>query len=462
MRLSEPIEKSGYFWLPGKSENKLPGVLHIAETGAARLEVIGIFGDIHSALNSSDFELGRLVGVIESGELVTLEHCHYKNKNISFGGISKSTVDTSFVLSGVQYDESESITFSKFRFSVEGLDEWLSISGLRVEHNWDDNSASIHFIPPVEIKHQLSDGMALTFTFGWSVPFAPAITEAKITQKAYVNLTSERLRPIEDFLTVVFKINNFMCFAIDETVSLDSVTGYSHELIQDMGGGKTREVPLKLYYESLPRAETKPVTRAHGMLFNYAHTSDKLERVLNSWLDNYETSAPAFNLYFASKSGAYKYLDGKFLSLAQGIETLHRRNSQETLMQEGEFNGLVAAILDGCPDTKQEWLKSKLEYANELPLRQRIRQMLKPFEPFYGDSKQRKYFIGKVIDTRNYLTHYDNKLQRKAATGSELWTLCMKLEALFQLHFLRLIGLDDDFISNLIKDNQSLRSKLSI
>lgn len=460
MRLSEPFEKSGYFWLPGKTENRLPGVLRITETAEATLEIIGIFGDTLAALNETAPDLGRIVGIIENGDLITLDHCFYKNRNISFGGISKSTIYASFVLSGVQYDEGESITFSKFSFSVEGLDEWLSVSGLRVEHNWDDKSASIHFTPPKEIALQLPDGIGLAFTFGWTLPVASTVTEAKITQKAYISLTSESLRSIDDFLAVVFKINNFLCFATDETVSLDSATAYSYEITRDSGNGKNHEIPIKVYYRSIPLSEVKPKVQWHGMLFRYGQIATQLEIILNNWLNNYETSEPAFNLYFASKSGAHRYLDGRFLSLAQGIETLHRRNSKETMMAEGEFNHLVATILKGCPSQKQEWLKKRLEYANELPLRHRLRQMLEPFENLYGDSKQRKHFIGKVIDTRNYLTHYDAKLAQQVARGEELWKLCMKLEGLFQLHFLRLVGLDGESISNLVRESHALRRKL--
>lgn len=461
MRLSEPIEKSGYFWLPARPDNRLPGVLRVTETGETNVEVIGIFGDTLAEINDSSAELGRIVGVIENGEMITLDHCFYRNRNISFGGISKSTIHANFLLRGVQYDEGEPVTFSRFQFSVEGLDEWLSVSGLRVEHNWSERSASIHFNPPKEIAVQLTDGIGFRFTFRWTPPGAPIVTEAKITQKVYITLTSESLRPIEYFLALVFKLSNFLCFATDETVSLDSATGFSHEITREVGNDKKREVPIAVYYdESTPVSEGCPKLHRHNMLFRYDHIANQLETILNSWLTNYEISAPAFNLYFASKFGAHKYLDGRFLSLAQGIETLHRRNSQETLMLDEEFDQLVATIVEGCPSVRREWLSKKLEYANELPLRKRIRQMLEPFESLYGGSKECKQFIGKVIDTRNYLTHYDPKLAQQAANGETLWKLCMKLEALFQLHFLRLIGLDAEFIRKLANENHALRSKV--
>jgi hypothetical protein len=100
-------------------------------------------------------------------------------------------------------------------------------------------------------------------------------------------------------------------------------------------------------------------------------------------------------------------------------------------MDKSEFNNLIATVMKGCPNHKQDWLKAKLEYANELSLRKRLRQMVEPFKDLYGDPGQRKHFIGKVIDTRNYLTHYDTRLTQQAARGDDLSKLCMKLEACF-------------------------------
>ena len=198
------------------------------------------------------------------------------------------------------------------------------------------------------------------------------------------------------------------------------------------------------------------------MLFLYRNFEKEFEEILNRWLKNYETSEPAFNLYFASKSGAHKYLDGKFLSLVQGIETLHRRNSQETPIPEEEFSNLVDTMLKDVPHDKGEWIREKLKYANELSLRKRIGEMIEPFEDFFGSNSERKYFISKVVTTRNYLTHYDSMIEDQAASGEDLWMLCRKLEALFQLHFLRIIGVKAEDISTIVKENFDLLNKLGL
>lgn len=459
MRLSEKIEKAGYFWLPNVPENKLPGNLHISEAGEIRLEIIG---DKITALVAGG-DIHRIVGVIEGSGLVTLDGCFCLDSSTSYpSGISKASIHSNFAFVGVGYDENEKIKFSKFNFSVEGLDEWLGISGIKVERSEDYKNTSIHYRPPEKIALQLPDGMKLEFAFAWTLPGSSIVSEAKITQKAYVSLISETLRSIDDYLDAVFKINNFLCFATDKTVSIDSVTCYSHEITQEISNGEKREIPIKMYYKSNPYSEAKPKVQWREMLFRYVHVASELEKILCNWLANYQISEPAFNLYFASKSGAHKYLEGRFLSLAQAIETLHRRNSSDMLMPAEEFDELIKFISKACPSNKKDWLDGKLKYANELPLRQRIKQMIEPFKDLYGCASERKSFIGKVLDTRNFLTHYDPRLADQAASGAELWELCMKLEGLFQLHLLRLINLNDDLIAQLSKQNDAIRHKLNL
>lgn len=93
----------------------------------------------------------------------------------------------------------------------------------------------------------------------------------------------------------------------------------------------------------------------------------------------YEVIGPALSLYFASKGGEHKYLDGKFLALAQALETYHRRTSQEALMDKAKFNGLVKVLIDSCPKEHQEWLKARLAFGNELNLARRLKKIFDPY-----------------------------------------------------------------------------------
>ena len=102
------------------------------------------------------------------------------------------------------------------------------------------------------------------------------------------------------------------------------------------------------------------------------------------------------DLYFSTKNGARKYLDGKFLALAQGLETLHRRTSSELSMSESDFEKMLSEILDNCPPTHKEWLKMKLYFANELSLRKRLQDLFEPYIDVFGNKKDIKDIIDKI------------------------------------------------------------------
>ena len=115
LRIKDEFKNSGYFWLPSAPERRIPGMLVITDGGNIELEVVGLFDEsiegLNKAINGKD-EIERIIGHIEKHGLVTLDDCFYKNKNISFGGISKSTICVNKAFIGVAYDDKELVLFN--------------------------------------------------------------------------------------------------------------------------------------------------------------------------------------------------------------------------------------------------------------------------------------------------------------------------------------------------------------
>ena len=460
MRLEEPYVKTGYFWLPEKEDRKIPGTLTISDGGDIELEVVGLFDESIESLNGED-DLSRIIGHIEKDGLVTLDNCFYTKKNISFGGISKSKVCVNRVLSGVAYDKDEPVTFNSLSFSVDCFDEWVGISGIKVDRDWENKTATITYEPPLDIACCLDNGMQLEICFAYTLPGSPNTTEAKITQRAYFKLTSEKIRPLSEFTEVAYKLTNLMCFAIDATVTLKNLIVKSSEIQREVGEEKFHPVPISVYYPSIPFSEKVPSKSWHQMLFSYGQIKSNAQDVFNNWINAYDVIAPALSLYFSTKIGAQKYLDGKFLALAQGLETYHRRTSDENLMDPGEFESLVAMLAENCPDQHLEWLKGRLMHGNEINLGKRLKRIIEPFKDKLGNSTNRSRLLRKIVDTRNYLTHYNEDLKSQAAHGRDLWVLCQKMEIIFQLHFLKVIGFSNEEIDSVVENCYPLKRKIN-
>ena len=358
-----------------------------------------------------------------------------------------------------RYNEDDVPLFHTLTFSVEGIDEWVGISGINVDRQYEERTATISYQPPAEFRFDLDNGMQLLITYHWTLPGFPIIKEARISQKTYFELVSQDARELDDFTSIVDKITYFLCFAIDQTVSLDSMVATSDNPRQEIGPDQTRMIPINIYYPSWPYSKDEPEI-SRSKLFEFKEIQDNAERIINNWIEAYEKITPAFNLYFLAKMGMQTYLEGRFMALAQGLEAYHRRTSGEKRMDEAEFEELVEYLVNRCPEEHREWLSGELRYGNEVSLRKRLRSIINPFKDVIGNRAKRNNLIDRIVNTRNYLTHYDLSLESEAAKGDDLWTLCLKMELLFQLHFLQLIGFNREEIDSIVANCPQIQWKL--
>ena len=464
MRISEKIVRAGYFWTPEAPEKKLPGTLTISDGGEIELEVIGNFDASPGLPEPADeMDVKKIIGEIEKAGFVTIDDCLYRQKNFAFGGIAKSTLTGHRALFGVHLLEPEP-NIDTYRCSLEGLDEWVSISGIKARTDFEAKTATITFEPPPKISHELGDGFTFSIAFVWTAPFAGGSSEAKITQRAYVEIKSKKLRPLRDFIYISYRFANFLALALDESTSLKDVTISSNKIVRDWGDGDektTRPVQIETYYQSLPFSESEPRLKRHNMLFTFPQVRDRFGSMLSSWMSLYEVFGPSLSLYFSSKTGGHKYLEGKFLALAQALETYHRRTTDDVLMDEKKFKKLVKSLVESCPEEQKDWLKGRLSFGNELSLAKRLKKVFDPYKAQLGNSTKRNKFIRKVVDTRNYLTHYSKELESKSARGRELWDTCLKMEVIFQLCLLRDIGLTAAEVSDIAAQSYSIKQKLN-
>ncbi len=457
MRIEKEYKKSGYFWLPENEDTKISGVLTIVNGGEIELEIIDHFNGIESFNDPDDFN--RIIGFVEEDGLVTLENCFYTKKNFSFGGISKSKIYVNKVLSGAQWEKDEVVTFDTFSFSLDCLEEWIGITGISINKNHSLKTTTISYTPPEKKIFSLNNGMMLEIGFGYSLPGGIALKEARVCQYAYFSIKSSELRELNDFISIAFKITNFICFALDEVVSIKNVVATSTAIQRDVGEEKY-SLPIKIYYPSTTYVEKVPNKSWHNMLFTFGTIQDNAQDVFNKWLNAYEYLSPAMNLYFSTKINAQKYIDGKFLALAQGLETYHRRTSNETLMDTDAFTKLVDEIVNGCPENHREWLQGRLMHGNEINLRKRLKLIIEPFKEYLGTNTERNRLLKNIVNTRNYLTHYSENLADEAVDGINLWKICQKMEVIFNLHFLKVIGFTDIEIKSVVENSHPLKQKL--
>ena len=99
-------------------------------------------------------------------------------------------------------------------------------------------------------------------------------------------------------------------------------------------------------------------------------------------------------------------------------------------------------------------------HGNEINLGRRLKGIVDPFKKYIGPSRECTKLIRSIVETRNYLTHYDESNMENVVKGHDLWPLCLKMEAIFQLHLLETLGFTKEEVDSVYKNSQNLQRKL--
>ena len=481
MNLPNPIECTGYFWLPSDPNTRLPGTIRISRSGYCELHLTRLFehtplflagptfgAPFHSKLS---LEHKRIVGIVrfhKSSQPLTLLNCFYSTYNTpGQAGIATSIVVAKTALIGAMYEDDEQISLSEYRFSFAELDEWLQIFDSNITRESVDGRAiqgvTIKYTPPETKNYRLSNGMNIEINFDLSIPIRFGSAESKIAQKSFISIKSDTVLPLEAFFSMARKMQSFFCFCIDTGVAFDSSVGYSIELTQDSGDNQTLETPIYAYYQSTLRTEIEDVISPHEMLLTFRDIESQFEDTINLWIDQQMECEPALNLYFYTKYGArIPSNEDVFLSLSQSLESLHRSKFPNATMPDEEYKALVNSMLDVLPKERRQFFEGKLQFGNEPSFFRRINELFAPFAELFTITENPKRFIRRVVDTRNYHTHLAKELKSKSASGAQLIYLHRNLEALLQLHLLRLIGMNSETVEMISKRNYRLTQNLVV
>ncbi|PZO18506.1 MAG: hypothetical protein DCE87_02045 [Betaproteobacteria bacterium] len=264
---------------------------------------------------------------------------------------------------------------------------------------------------------------------------------------------------MDEATSYIFRLSDLASFASDQTIPIHSITGFRKDLTEELGE-KIKRKPIDIYM-NLKRSQEVDHTRLSRpfVLFDFEAISERFAETVQTWFDSYEKFNSAFNLYFATKTPRQLYLENRYLMLAQAVETLHRKMSTDVAYGVDEYAELSAALMDGVPSKFHGWVEARLKYGNELSLRQRLKKLFAGHEEIFGGKSKVKSLISAMVNTRNYLTHYDESLKNVATSGSEMYKLCLALELLLQIHFCQMVGFSNENVQQICNTSEVIARK---
>jgi len=459
----EPFEYRGLWWLPEQPERSVAGVLKFSQDDAA-LELIGHLpredlardpasGEVQVSIGPESRD--RILGLSTDGKRFTLDQCHSTGFNLAFPGIMTERFVPSLILEGHHYEPGELVVFDELLVRYTQLDAWVATSGFTStpmppnEHGkMAGIDLSFRLPPPVTVALQ-----SATAQVTFSSTTNHTATEVSVTQLAAFRLRFQEPQPVEAALEFGYQLRNFVALGVGRPVTPLAISGFvlpPPDAEPDaFTGAPARKLKINLFYRLSHVPVVKELHPAQ-MLFSLADAGDRFGELLQSWFAKQEVLRPVFDLYFGAIYNRHAFLEQRFLSLMQAIETYHRRTSTETDLSPAEHARRLDEILQATPGQYRQWLARKLEYSNELVLRRRLDDVIKrcPQVVMRLIDKKRA-FVHRVGTARNYFTHYNPELADEAPKGLDLYPLAMQLQALIEMCLLLELGFDCDEIDGL-------------
>jgi hypothetical protein len=176
-----------------------------------------------------------------------------------------------------------------------------------------------------------------------------------------------------------------------------------------------------------------------------------LSLIIQKWFNLFDLAEDIINLYFSTIYNDKLYIENKFLSRVQALESYHRRIIDKKNSDTEEHKERLESILEKTPPEYKDWLKGQLNFSHEPSLEQRLRELFqltnKTLSPLVNNSED---FIRTVKNIRNYLTHYNKPGDVKLIKGEKFFRINQVLNFMMQSCLLKELGCTDDRCAELI------------
>ncbi|MBS4032288.1 MAG: hypothetical protein KGZ63_12840 [Clostridiales bacterium] len=450
----EDFECTGLWWLP-EGDDQVSGTLRFNQGEGAVLELIGSLKD--------DFEFEYvhheiIWGVTSKGKEITLYKCIERHCSINAPGLTCSSYKAQIVFVGHHFLNWDVIEFESITFEFPFLQQWLKITGLTYTIKQKENrilEIQAGYQPPNEIVLRLPE---FTITFDCVLSYSMNKFESINMQQTFMLKVTPHDTPRDYNFFIEYvgnNLRNFFTFAIGTTVRPTSIIGTIKEETTDENfGAKSKHVYI--FYQSLISNPSKNID-FDDMLFTYPDVKQHFDLYLLNWFQKNSILQPIYSLYFGTLMNPKIFIHHRFLNLVQGLESYHRRMFKGQYVDETTFRHIVDCISSAIPSTTSEFekvLTDRFQYMNEFTLRTRLKELIDKnidiFELVIGSTSQ---LIKDTVNTRNFFTHYDLRLEKKTKKGVDLYYICEQLKFIFIVCLLTEMGMHSDIIENVVKKN---------
>lgn len=458
-RINDEFNLEGFWWLPDNPDLRVAGVLAFNQNDGPVLTLTGTFSPTIESLGSEMEDRPTIHGITKDGKAVSLFNALQTSRSGGLGQTAVHEVYKGHLLAvGFHFAAEDDPIFTKSYVSFEDIEEWLGHRFFNLHSNGDSSNWSLDI--DRSITRPLGRIKEFSLSVGSGFYTDSSTTSFTITANCYVKVAPDEPQSIDWHLTVASKIQSLasLCSGRHLPLRLLFLDGpeirYSREIAR----------PVEVHvYASMIHPESQKTRKHEIPMVRATDFPDPADRLLQKWFDSYEELSSALYLFLTVLADRAMFTNVRFSLAIQALEVFHRRNSPGRIISDEEHAALqvalIAAIPEGTSRPMQEKIKGVLSFSNEPSLRQRLRALLKEVEEQFGEAPTGydKAFVSRLVDTRNYYTHYSPELEGKTLEGLDMHYAIRRIVLLLIALLLVRIGLPPATVREAINKHREFK-----
>jgi hypothetical protein len=355
----------GEFWLPNKSEEKVPGLFSCKEDTFC-LHLIKEF----EKLPESPFMQEIILGFIPLIGEITLYKCTLKQQkgyptnfkeNENLKNIDRFNLETwykpHYLFIGYHFKNSEEMKFNSISLTYSTLNEWLRRSPYKKENN----CFPVSLKEPIHKEIKIEDDFNIILTIG-NISGTFGISKMEIHFNSFFTLKTKSPLSLTEIIENCRILKEFLQFMTTKTPILTKIS------IKNPYKKYPPEIAIIL------RPLRKLDTKLDDIFIDYSDIEGEFDRVLQGWFLRRRSLKSTFIQFFSVEYNPELYVETIFLYYVQILEGYHRRRLKD---------------------------KANLE--------SRLKEILHKYELFtielFQNKKERNEFVKNVVKNRDYMSH---------------------------------------------------------
>lgn len=368
-------------------------------------------------------------GSTTTGNLVTVLDGFLKKWAINAGpaGI-KAPVEVMGHTAVIGARVSKTTKYSEMRFGVPGLHLWLALGGISPTFVHDEGKTtetiySIRTVP--EIKFSLpSAGCLLGFSIGRHMG-SDGLNAITIRTSGSFRLVPDEPRELSWFLHEAGKVTSL--------IAVMSGSPMAPDVIKANVSDGPKDVAILV---SLREGRLCTHKSANDFFMTCSSAQTPIASAMQAWFACYEAiGLPVQLALSAFHTQHVNHVD--FLTLTQALEGLHRATFEGKYVSDEEYEPTFMALSNSIPQKlsadHRAALKSRLKYGNEYSMQKRLGELQKKLDPGVAARVLKEGAVpASWVKTRNYFTHWDEKLRADILEGWDLYEAMVRMRAMLR------------------------------